>query len=64
MKGLQQAYVWSAKGIAEGEPLTGDEETQKSALRRANGSLAQIVDFPPPAERTKTTAAPAEIGQE
>ncbi len=64
VKGFQQTYVWSAKGIAEGDPAVVDQETPKSALPAPGGSLVQIVTFPPPAERAKTTAEPADIGRE
>jgi hypothetical protein len=61
--GFEHTYMWSTDGTLESDPEEVDRELPKSALPPGNGSLLQIVTFPP-ATGASSTSDPSQASQE
>jgi hypothetical protein len=61
--GFEHTYMWSTNGNLESDPNKVDQELPKSALPSANGSLLQIVTFPPAKDAASSTD-PSQVTQE
>src|SRR6266404_5161364 len=57
--GFEHTYMWSTNGSLESDPDKVEQELPKSALPSANGSLLQIVTFPPARTAASSTAGPS-----
>jgi len=62
--GFEQTYMWSTNGTLASDPEKVDQELPKSALPSANGSLLQIVTFPPARTTVSSTSDPSEVAEE
>ena len=57
--GFEHTYMWSTNGSLESDPAKVEQELPKSALPSANGSLLQIVTFPPARTAASSTSGPS-----
>ena len=62
--GFEHTYIWSMNGTLESDPDEVEQELPKSALPPANGSLLQIVTFPPARTTASSTSDPSQVAQE
>jgi len=63
VEGFEQTYIWATKGITEAHPDVVEAVLPKSAIPVPEGSLVQIVTFPP-RRGDAPSGDPATIAQE
>src|ERR1700688_2896642 len=62
--GFEHTYMWSTNGSLDSDPAKVEHQLPKSALPSANGSLLQIVTFPPARSSASSLSDPAQAAQE
>ncbi len=62
--GFEHTYMWSTNGTLESDPDKVEQELPKSALPSADGSLLQIVTFPPARSAAASSSDASQVAQE